>query len=136
MLKELTIPAGVIVKIENNSISVSKSGKTITKTFDHPSVHVKIESSKLLIETDSDSRHAKKLVNTYASHLYNLFEGLNAGDVYKLKICFSHFPVEVVVKDDEVLIKNFLGERKPRKARIIGKASVKVNDSLVTVSSS
>jgi large subunit ribosomal protein L6 len=46
--------------------------------------------------------------------------GVISGYSHKLKILFSHFPISVEVKGKEMLIKNFLGEKQPRKAKIIG----------------
>jgi large subunit ribosomal protein L6 len=59
--------------------------------------------------------------------------GVTKGYTYKLKVVFSHFPVTVKVDKDKVLIQNFLGERKPRVAKIVGNAQVKVEGQDITV---
>lgn len=136
MREELIIPQGVSVKIENDEVTVSKNGKSIKKLLDHPGVKISVDASKIFFDAQMESRHAKKLVNTYKAHVKNLFKGLEEDYVYKLKVCFSHFPMEVVVKGEEVLIKNFLGEKKPRIAKIVGKSVVKVEGDFVTVTNS
>ena len=32
---------------------------------------------------------------------------------------YSHFPINLEIKDDSVLIKNFIGEKNPRKIKLI-----------------
>lgn len=43
-----------------------------------------------------------------------------------MKIVFAHFPMTVKVNKDKVDIDNFLGERHPRFAKIVGSAKVSV----------
>jgi len=42
----------------------------------------------------------------------------------KLKIIYAHFPVSVEIKGKEIMIKNFIGEKQPRRARIMGSTKV------------
>ncbi|TRO43562.1 50S ribosomal protein L6, partial [Candidatus Bathyarchaeota archaeon] len=73
------------------------------------------------------------LVGTINSHIQNMITGVEKGFLYKLKIVFSHFPISVKVQDKVVLIENFTGERRARKAKIIGDVKVKVESEDVTV---
>lgn len=52
-----------------------------------------------------------------------------------MKICFSHFPITAEVKNDELIIKNFLGERANRKLKIMKGASIDVDKEIIIVSS-
>ena len=63
-----------------------------------------------------------------------MMEGVTNGFEYEMKIVHSHFPIKTSVKGDTFVIENFLGERSPRKAKILGdtKIQVKGNDVLVT----
>jgi large subunit ribosomal protein L6 len=47
---------------------------------------------------------------------------------------YSHVPVTVKVEGKRVLIQNFLGERSPRVAKIIGDTAVEVSGDEITVS--
>jgi large subunit ribosomal protein L6 len=62
-----------------------------------------------------------------------MITGVEKGFLYKLKIVFSHFPISVKVQDKTVLIENFTGERRSRRAKIIGDVKVKVESEDVTV---
>ncbi len=55
--------------------------------------------------------------------------------VYKLKICASHFPIITTVNGDEFVVKNFLGEKIPRKLKLRQGVRVKVEGEEVTVES-
>ncbi|MEM3356509.1 MAG: 50S ribosomal protein L6, partial [Candidatus Bathyarchaeia archaeon] len=73
------------------------------------------------------------MVGTIYSHIQNMITGVEKGFSYKLKIVFSHFPISVKVQDKAVVIENFTGERRARKAKIIGDVKVKVQSEDVVV---
>jgi large subunit ribosomal protein L6 len=50
-----------------------------------------------------------------------------------MKVCYSHFPVQVSVVGSEVSIVNFLGEKKARKAKIIGNTKVEVKGDALSI---
>jgi large subunit ribosomal protein L6 len=60
--------------------------------------------------------------------------GVTNGFEYKMKIVYSHFPVKTSIKGDQFIIENFLGEKHPRKANILGdtKINVKGDDVILT----
>jgi large subunit ribosomal protein L6 len=60
-------------------------------------------------------------------------KGLTKGFTYKLKIVFSHFPISVKVQGNRVVIENFIGERNPRAANIVGDSTVSVKGDDVIV---
>ena len=43
-----------------------------------------------------------------------------------MKIVYSHFPMKVAVKGNVVITDNYLGEKAPRKAAIVGETKVVV----------
>ncbi|MEM2500147.1 MAG: 50S ribosomal protein L6, partial [Candidatus Bathyarchaeia archaeon] len=51
----------------------------------------------------------------------------------KLKIVYAHFPISVKVSGDKVLIENFMGERAPRIAKIVGNTKIIVKGDDVIV---
>lgn len=133
--REVVIPEGVNVTITGNVIKVSGEKGQIEKKFDLPK-DMKIEKldNKIVVSSSSEKRKSLAMVGTVAAHIRNAIQGVTKGFVYKLKICFSHFPITVKVEGDRVVIQNFLGERKPRYAKIFGKTQVKVEGPEITVS--
>ncbi|HLI46500.1 MAG TPA: 50S ribosomal protein L6 [Geobacterales bacterium] len=93
------------------------------------------DGNKVVVETMIKGKRGVALLYTLVSKIRAAIKGVNEGYTYKLKIIYSHFPVTVKVKGKEVYIENFIGERSPRKARIIGeytKVEVKGEDIEVT----
>ena len=76
----------------------------------------------------------KAMVGTITSHIKNMIHGVTDGYEYQMKIVFSHFPIKVSVKGDELVIENFLGERHPRKAMILGDTKVSVKGDELSLS--
>ena len=72
-------------------------------------------------------------MGTAVAHIRNMITGVTEGYTYKLKIVYSHFPVTAKVEGDKILIQNFLGERTPRVAKIVGDTKVEIKDQEITV---
>ena len=51
-----------------------------------------------------------------------------------MTILYAHFPMQVKVDGKTLVIGNFLGEKKPRIAKILGETKVKVSGNEVAVS--
>ena len=52
---------------------------------------------------------------------------------YTMKIFYSHFPMSVSVKDNEVHVRNFLGEKGARIAKIAGNTEMKVEKDIISL---
>jgi large subunit ribosomal protein L6 len=134
-VREVAIPEGVNVEISGNKIKVSgPKGEIVKELKLTKDIKVEKVENKVVVSSSSDRRKANALVGTIAAHVKNYIHGVQQGYTYKLKVCFSHFPITVKVDGDKVVIQNFLGERKPRVAKILGKSQVKVEGPIVTVS--
>ncbi len=63
----------------------------------------------------------------------NMMHGVSKGFEYKMKTVFSHFPIKTAVEGEEFVIQNFLGERAPRRAKILEGVTVEAKGDDVTV---
>ncbi len=135
MKEDIRLKEGVEARLERGLLTVSKNNKELNGTFDHPLVKIGISSDKITFITESDNRKEKSLLKTYKAGIKNLLHGLEEPFVYKLKICSSHFPMDVSLQGNTLQIKNFLGERKPRKAAIPEGVEVNVQGDIITVTS-
>jgi large subunit ribosomal protein L6 len=132
--KEVKIPAEVRVKVSEDKILVSGPKGELQRNLEAPLAQLKQADGSILIQVKGKKRRAKALVGTWEAHLNNMFRGVSEGFRYKLKVNYSHFPVKVFVKDKLVLIENFLGEHRPRKARIVGDTKVLVSKEAIEIS--
>ena len=90
-----------------------------------PEVSLQVNGNKIILESSN-----KAFLNTYIAHIKNMLHGVEKGYVIKLKSIFAHFPMTIEIKGQDILIKNFLGEKQPRKARLFSltKLEVKGNE--------
>lgn len=131
--QEIEIPGGVEVEIEGHEIMVKKKEKEIRRKL--TGVLIGKRDNKIIVKTARSTKREKKQINTIVSHIKNLIFGLEEDFIYKLQICSVHFPMNVSVKDNFVVIKNFFGEAKDRKARILDGAKVTIERDIITVTS-
>ncbi|MFH0829631.1 MAG: 50S ribosomal protein L6 [Candidatus Aenigmatarchaeota archaeon] len=137
MEKTLSIPAGVHVDIKGMHVTVKGPKGHLQKDFASPEFGglVKMENAadKVRISTEETKRKYKSEVGTIVACVNNMMQGVTAPWKYKLKIVYMHFPVTVKMQGREVMISNFLGEKAPRKAEIIGDTKVEIAGDEITV---
>ena len=124
--KTLQIPEDVEVTLEGKKVTVKGVKGTLTRDFSYVPIKLELNGKTIRVWAEWPRKKEAALVGTIYSHIQNMITGVRKGFTYKLKIVFSHFPISVKVKDKEVLIENFTGERNPRKAKIIGDVKIKV----------
>lgn len=132
-VEELEIPERIKVMLENNVIKVSGEKGEIEREFRCRNIRLSLENNKVIFRVDRCTRREKKLIGTIRAHIRNMFKGVKEGFCYKLKICSGHFPMNVSVENNEIVIKNFCGEKVPRKARVLDDVSVKVEGDIIFV---
>ena len=73
--KPLAIPTGVTVAISDSTVTVKGKGGELKRTF-RPLIGIKTDANTVVLEPKSESRLAKALWGTYASHIRNMMEGV------------------------------------------------------------
>ena len=131
--EEIAIPEGVEVIINNNEVSVKGPNGEDSRKFTYPNVSIKEEDDVVILETAFPKKKDKAMIGTTRAHINNMIIGVTDGFTYHMKIVFAHFPMTVKVQKDTVVIDNFLGERHPRTAKIVGSSKVAVKGDAVTV---
>jgi len=120
------IPEGVHGALEGRLITIKGEKGELTRDFSHAPIRIRIEGKTVTVQASWPRKKEAALVGTVSSHIQNMIKGVTQGFTYKLKIVFSHFPITVEIKEKTLTIKNFTGERNPRKAKIMGDAKVTV----------
>jgi large subunit ribosomal protein L6 len=135
LIRKIEIPEGVEVSVVGTKVTVQKDGKKNSREFDLLGMKLEKKGNEVVIEEKKASKKEKRRMNTVASHIKNMIKGVQEKFEYKLKICFSHFPITVEMKGNEAIIKNFLGERSPRKIKMPEGANIKIDKDIITVDS-
>jgi large subunit ribosomal protein L6 len=134
--QEILLPNGVDIKKEDKKIIVKGSQGEASKEFNFGKIKYEKKDGKIVISHPAATRNEKRMINTITAHIKNLINGVQNKFEYKLKVCSSHFPINVEIKGNNVLIKNFLGEKTPRKCELPIGAEVEINKDIITIKSS
>ncbi|MFT4922899.1 MAG: large subunit ribosomal protein L6, partial [Haloarculaceae archaeon] len=105
----------------------------VTRRLWYPDVSVSVADGHVVIESDEDDAQTMSTLGTFQSHVENMFHGVTDGWEYEMEIFYSHFPMQVSVEGEDVVIENFLGEKAPRRTEIRGDTEVAVDEERVTL---
>ena len=134
--EKVDIPEGIDVDVDKNQVTMKGQKGSVARKFADTRIILKNEDGAIAISCDSATKREKSRAFSYRAHLKNMFKGVTEGHMYHLKICSSHFPMNITIKDNTFIVKNFLGEKVARTLRIKEDAEVKVDGAIVTVTSS
>lgn len=128
---KIEIPAGVAAEVAGGRVRLTGRGVSLERTFSG----VAIEKKENAIEIVAPSKRKvdKALAGTAEAHIRRMLRGLAKDYEARLQVVYSHFPVSIEVKPPGVLIKNFLGEKLPRKAAIVGKTKVEAKGANIVI---
>jgi len=135
IIEKIEIPENMEVTIENNEVSTKFENKENKRKFSYYGIEIKKQENNILIESKKASRKELKVVHTIKAHINNMLLGVKEPFVYKMEIAFVHFPMTVEQQGDQIIIKNFLGEKKPRTAKILPNVEVKIDKKIITLTS-
>ena len=131
--EEIPIPEGIEVIIDGE-VAVSGSKGELKRRFKHKNIKISKDDDLIVLESQFPKKRDKAMLGTIKSHINNMIIGLTEGFTYKMKIVYAHFPMTVKADKGKVTIENFLGERHPRTAKILGDTKVQIKGDEVTVS--
>jgi len=114
----MKVPEGAKIELNGSKVRVSGAKGSLERDFAHPEVKLALKNGEFEVSG------SLAMANTIQAHVRNMAHGVLNGYSAKLKILYSHFPISVEVKGKEILIKNFLGEKQPRHAKILGQTKV------------
>jgi|TARA_B100001964_G_C14253182_1_gene610999 large subunit ribosomal protein L6 len=133
IFQTIEIPKGVEAEINGNTLIINGPEGENKKTFNTNKLVFEKKENSIIIGSKKATKTEKRMINTITAHINNMVKGVQEKFEYKLKICFSHFPFSIEIKGDEAIIKNFLGEKIPRKLKISGE--VDINKDIITIKS-
>jgi large subunit ribosomal protein L6 len=138
---EIELPDDVSAEIDHLDLTVEGPNGSVTRRLWYPSVDVRVEdvetddgsATAVVIESEETDAKTNSTIGTFESHVENILHGVTEGWEYKMEVYYAHFPMQVSVEGDEVVIENFLGERAPRRTQIRGDTEVQVDGEELTL---
>lgn len=122
----IEIPEGVDVTIQDRTVTVKGPKGQQSRTFPVSRILFAKEGNTVTLTSELPRKKDSALLGTFRGHVNNMLTGVSKGFFYKMKIVYSHFPVKAAAKDGVFQIDNFLGEKHPRLAQIMGDTKVTV----------
>tara|TARA_Y100000310_G_scaffold345132_1_gene462063 strand:- start:647 stop:1195 length:549 start_codon:yes stop_codon:yes gene_type:complete len=135
--EKIEIPEGIEFSVEDNLVTMKKDGKENSRRFNFYGVELKQEGKDIVVEAKKANKKVLKVVYTTRAHVKNMIRGLEEPFEYTLEIAFVHFPmtVEHDSSNSELIIKNFLGEKVSRSAKILPGVEVSIDKEIITLKS-
>mmetsp|Transcript_122040 Transcript_122040/g.352668 ORF Transcript_122040/g.352668 Transcript_122040/m.352668 type:complete len:206 (+) Transcript_122040:107-724(+) len=137
--RTVEIPEGVEISVNARVVTVKGKLGELVRDFKHMPMECRVVKGSDFMDAieegedgyeamDKDfvkvdlwfaSRKQLACVRTVCSHIENMIVGVTRGFVYKMRFVYSHFPINVSLAGDSVEIRNFLGERRVRKVKLL-----------------
>jgi large subunit ribosomal protein L6 len=127
------LPEGVSATLDGRTLIIKGKLGQAKKNFAKVNVNLSLEGQKVIVSPFSSKRKDNVIINTVRSIINNMVTGVTKGYTYRLKVVYAHFPISVKTKGNQVLVENFVGERSPRVAEILGDCKVSVEGDDVIV---
>jgi large subunit ribosomal protein L6 len=134
--KTLEIPSEITIVIDGNKIKIRKNGKELEREL-NLIIDAKTEGNNLILSTKRSTKREGKIMGSNVAHIKNIIKGLNQNFAYRLQVANVHFPITIEHDKTKniILIKNFLGEKTPRIAKVLPKVNVKIIKDIIELDS-
>jgi large subunit ribosomal protein L6 len=130
----LEIPADVTAELDHLDLTVEGPNGSVTRRLWYPDIDVSVDDDEVVITSEEEDAKTNSTVGTFESHIENMFHGVTEGWEYEMEVFYSHFPMQVNVEGDEVVIENFLGEKAARRTTVHGDTEVQIDGEELTLS--
>tara|TARA_Y100000310_G_scaffold122529_1_gene121235 strand:- start:5332 stop:5883 length:552 start_codon:yes stop_codon:yes gene_type:complete len=134
--EEIEILEGINTSIENNEIIMKNDNGELKRKIS-PMVKTEIKDNKITLEVEKSNKNQKKMFGTMKAHIKNMIKGLTEKFQYKLQVANVHFPMTAEHDKDknELVIKNFLGEKQDRRIKLVEGVDIKIDKEIIELES-
>jgi len=133
--EKIIIPEGIEISLENNILKIKGPNGENQRKLLNPKIKISKKENYILLESKKPTKREKTVLNTFKAHIKNLIKGVNEKFSYSIKICSGHFPINVSLENNLLVIKNFFGEKKSRKAKILNGVEAKIKGNIINLES-
>lgn len=135
MSEELGLPQGVSGSFSGRVLTLKGPKGEASRHVSEHTLAVVAEPGKVSLRATEGGKRDKKLLGSLRAHVLNMVHGVSEGHIYRLKVCYTHFPVNVSVSGNKLVVKNFLGEKTPRELEFPKNVKVEAKGADVVVES-
>ncbi len=130
---EIEVPEKVQVAIDGGNVTVKGPKGEVSRRLYHTDIEITKKGDTVYVVNNTGRAKHRALMGTFGAHIRNMIHGVTEGFECRMKIVYAHFPIKASVKGDTFVIENFLGEKYPRKADILGKTKVAIKGDQVVI---
>ena len=130
--EEIEIPEKVEISLDGNILIVKGPKGELKRNFP---LKITYDNKKISIEIKKATKRDKNILKTTVAHIKNMIKGVLEWYKYSLQIASVHFPMNVSATKEYVIIKNFLGETKERKAFILPGVKLEIKGDIISLES-
>jgi len=138
MEKSIEIPDGIDISLEEYKVKVKGPLGELERDFYTRGfaniIKIQKDKNKIIISSSIDNKKYKAILGSISAHINNMIKGVTSGFTYKLKITYTHFPMNIEQKDNEIIVRNFLGQKDIRKGKILDGVKVEIKKDEIIVS--
>ena len=128
------VPEGVTVEVVDPvTIKVKGPLGELVKSFRNAGVRISMAEGGLLVRVYGRGKRVDAMMGTFRATFRNMVTGVTKGFTYRLKVVQTHFPMNLKVQGDRLVIENFIGERYPRVVELVPGVKVVVRGEEVIV---
>jgi large subunit ribosomal protein L6 len=131
--EKIEIPDGNQLSLDGFKVSIKGEKGEVSKKFNMPRFIFSVEGNSLIVKCEGYNFYDKNNFFTIKAHIKNMIQGANEGYVYLLKICSSHFPMNVSLTGNKFVVKNLFGEKVPRELIIKPDVKVEIKEGIIEV---
>jgi len=137
VLIEIPIKEGIEVSLEKNILKVKGKNGEITKNLKYIYFQMDKIDNKIVLKNKQSNKKSKAMIYSASANIKNMLNGVENPYHYELQICTVHFPVTVSFdeKNKELVVKNFLAEKRDRKAKILDNVKVEIKGDKILLNS-
>ena len=100
-------------------ITVTGKRGTLVREFKHTNLDItKTEEGNVKVDLWFGKRKQLACIRTICSHIENMCTGVMKGYTYKMRVVYSHLPINVPLSGKNVEIRNYLGAKLVRRVKL------------------
>jgi len=135
MVKEVArrveVPEGVQLELDGRTVRVKGPKGELSRALAYPGIEIQKEDSSLVVISKLDRKQQRAMVGTLAAHIANMIKGVTDGFQYRMKVVYSHFPIQLKASEGEVIIRRQLRKQLKLWRMLISAHTVKVKNTIV-----